>query len=260
MSNDLLGRADSLMRRSRTFVAGHTAPGPVDDGIPLLTEEVDLQALIAPPEPPDRTEEITAAVTAEVTQRVTGEVTAAVTEEVTRQVTASVTAAVTERVSAEVSARVTEQVTAEVTEQVTAEVTERVTAEVTERVARENTAEVTQRVTAEVTAQARDEALQSAQRVTAEALTERFADLAGLIQSLIDDWSTTTLPALVGIEIRAAMEQAVSEAAGKATTRIREQAVLDLRDSIAGEIEARCAAVTDAAVFFKPSEGPDQPL
>ncbi|MBP6095206.1 MAG: hypothetical protein KBF58_09135 [Methyloversatilis sp.] len=252
MSNDLLGRADSLMRRSRTFVAGHTAPGPVDDGIPLLTEEVDLQALIAPPEPPDRTEEITAAVTAEVTQRVTGEVTAAVTEEVTRQVTASVTAAVTERVSAEVSARVTEQVTAEVTE--------RVTAEVTERVARENTAEVTQRVTAEVTAQARDEALQSAQRVTAEALTERFADLAGLIQSLIDDWSTTTLPALVGIEIRAAMEQAVSEAAGKATTRIREQAVLDLRDSIAGEIEARCAAVTDAAVFFKPSEGPDQPL
>jgi hypothetical protein len=78
MSEDLLGRADSLMRRSRTFVAGHAAQAPVDDGIPLLTDEVDLQALIAPPEPPDRTEEITAAVTAEVTQRVTGEVTAEV--------------------------------------------------------------------------------------------------------------------------------------------------------------------------------------
>lgn len=228
MSEDLLGRADSLMRRTRTFVAGHAAPGPIDDGIPLLTEEVDLQALIVLPEPPDRTEEITAAVT--------------------EQVTAAVTSAVTERVSAEVSARVTERVTAEVTE--------RVTAEVTERVARETTEEVTQRVTAEATAQAQDEA----RRATADALTQRFADLAGLIQSLIDDWSTTTLPALVSIEIRAAMEHAISEAAGKAVTRIREQAVLDLRDSIAGEIEARCTAVTGAALSFKPSEGPDQPL
>jgi hypothetical protein len=259
MSEDLLGRADSLMRRSRTFVAGHAAQAPVDDGIPLLTDEVDLQALIAPPEPPDRTEEITAAVTAEVTQRVTGEVTAAVTEEVTRRVTAEVTERVTADVTASVTAAVTERVSTEasarVTEQVTAEVTERVTAEVTERVARETTAEVTQRVTAEVTARVRDEALQTAQRATADALAERFADLAGLIQSLIDDWSSTTLPALVSIEIQAAMEQAISEAAGKATARIREQAVLDLRDSIAGEIEARCAALS-----VRPSEGADQPL
>lgn len=243
MSEDLLGRADSLMRRSRTFVAGHATSGSVDDGIPLLTEEVDLQALIAVPEPPDRTEEITAAVTAEVTQRVTGEVTAAVTEEVTRRVTEEVT----ERVTADVTAAVTERISAEVSTRVT----EQVTAEVTERVARNTTAEVTQRVTREVAAQARDEALQTAQHATAEALAARFADLAGLIQSLIDDWSSTTLPALVSIEIRAAMEQAVSEAAGKATTRIREQAVLDLCDSIAGEIEARCAAVTRAAESFK---------
>jgi hypothetical protein len=182
-----------------------------------------------------------------VTEEVTRRVTAEVTERVTADVTASVTAAVTERVSTEASARVTEQVTAEVTE--------RVTAEVTERVARETTAEVTQRVTAEVTARVRDEALQTAQRATADALAERFADLAGLIQSLIDDWSSTTLPALVSIEIQAAMEQAISEAAGKATARIREQAVLDLRDSIAGEIEARCAALS-----VRPSEGADQPL
>jgi len=288
MSEDLLGRADSLMRRTRTFVAGHAAPGPIDDGIPLLTEEVDLQALIVLPEPPDRTEEITAAVTeqvtaavtsavtervsAEVSARVTEQVTAEVTErvarettaEVTRRVTAEVaervTAEVTDRVTADVTAEVTERVSAEVsarvTERVTAEVTERVTAEVTERVARETTEEVTQRVTAEATAQAQDEA----RRATADALTQRFADLAGLIQSLIDDWSTTTLPALVSIEIRAAMEHAISEAAGKAVTRIREQAVLDLRDSIAGEIEARCTAVTGAALSFKPSEGPDQPL
>ena len=268
MSEDLLGRADSLMRRTRTFVAGHAAPGPIDDGIPLLTEEVDLQALIVLPEPPDRTEEITAAVTEQVTaavtsavtERVSAEVSARVTEQVTAEVAERVTAEVTDRVTADVTAEVTERVSAEVsarvTERVTAEVTERVTAEVTERVARETTEEVTQRVTAEATAQAQDEA----RRATADALTQRFADLAGLIQSLIDDWSTTTLPALVSIEIRAAMEHAISEAAGKAVTRIREQAVLDLRDSIAGEIEARCTAVTGAALSFKPSEGPDQPL
>jgi hypothetical protein len=272
MSEDLLGRADSLMRRTRTFVAGHAAPGPIDDGIPLLTEEVDLQALIVLPEPPDRTEEITAAVTeqvtaavtsavtervsAEVSARVTEQVTAVVTERVARETTAEVTDRVTADVTAEVTERVSAEVSARVTERVTAEVTERVTAEVTERVARETTEEVTQRVTAEATAQAQDEA----RRATADALTQRFADLAGLIQSLIDDWSTTTLPALVSIEIRAAMEHAISEAAGKAVTRIREQAVLDLRDSIAGEIEARCTAVTGAALSFKPSEGPDQPL
>ena len=73
MSDDLIGRADSLMRRSRTFVAGRVAPAVVDDGIPLLTEEVDLDTLV--PEPEDRSAEITAAVTAEVTERVTAEVT-----------------------------------------------------------------------------------------------------------------------------------------------------------------------------------------
>ena len=88
MSDDLLGRADSLMRRSRSFVAGHAAPAPVDDGIPLLTEAIDLDALIAVPEPEDRTAEITAQVTAEVTERVTAEVTAAVTDRVTADVTA----------------------------------------------------------------------------------------------------------------------------------------------------------------------------
>lgn len=256
MSEDLLGRADTLMRRSRTFVAGHAATGQVDDGIPLLTEEFDLQALIAVPEPPDRTAEITAAVTAEVTQRVTEEVaarvTSEVTERVTAEVTASVTVAVTERVSAEVSAHVTDRVTAEVTD--------RVTAEVAERVARETTADVTHRVTQEVAAAARDEALQDARRASSDALTNGFGDLAGLIQSLIDDWSSTTLPSLAAAEMRSALATALDDAVFNATARIREQAVLDLRDSIAGEIEARCAAVTAAAASFKPSEGPDQPL
>ncbi|MBU0602327.1 MAG: hypothetical protein KKD25_08000 [Gammaproteobacteria bacterium] len=82
MSEDLIGRADSLMRRSRTFVAGQPAQAPSDDGIPLLTEVVDFDILAAQPEPEDRTEEITAAVTAQVT--------ADVTERVTRQVTAQV--------------------------------------------------------------------------------------------------------------------------------------------------------------------------
>ena len=200
MSDDLLGRADSLMRRSRTFVAGHTATSPADDGIPLLTEEVDLEALIAAPEPEDLTEEITAAVTA----------------------------------------RVTERVTAEVTERVTAEVTERVTAEVTDR--------VSERVRGEATARAQEDM----QRAAADALNAQFGDLAGLFQSLIDDWCSTTLPGLIGAEIQNAFESA--------TARIRERAVLDLRDSMADEIEARSRAVVGAVLAGNPPVAPEQPL
>ena len=212
MSDDLLGRADSLMRRSRTFVAGHTATSPADDGIPLLTEEVDLEALIAAPEPEDLTEEITAAVTARVTERVTAEV--------------------------------TERVTAEVTARVTAEVTDRVSSEVTERVS----AEVGERVRGEATARAQEDM----QRAAADALNAQFGDLACLFQSLIDDWCSTTLPGLIGAEIQNAFESA--------TARIRERAVLDLRDSMADEIEARSRAVVGAVLAGNPPVAPEQPL
>jgi hypothetical protein len=232
MSDDLLGRADSLMRRSRSFVAGHAAPAPVDDGIPLLTEAIDLDALIAVPEPEDRTAEITAQVTAEVTERVTAEVTA--------------------RVSAEVTAAVT----ADVTQQVTAEVTERVTQEVAAQTRLDLLDEARHAVRAEISAELRD----TLQQNTSHALTQQFGDLAPLIQSLIDDWSRTTLPALVGLELRAALEAAMGAAVDNAMARIREQAVLDLRDTIAGEIEARSVAVVTAALSRDPSEAPDQPL
>lgn len=204
MSDDLIGRADSLMRRSRTFVAGRVAPAVVDDGIPLLTEEVDLDTLV--PEPEDRSAEITAAVTAEVTERVTAEV--------------------------------TERVTVEVTERVTAEVTERVTGEVARAVG----IEVRERL----------------QQTTSDALSQQFSDLPALIQSRIDDWCTTTLPALVSIEMQVAFEAALGAALENATARIREQAVLDLRESIAADIENRSQAVLNATV--EPSDQPDQPL
>lgn len=204
MSDDLIGRADSLMRRSRTFVAGRVAPAVVDDGIPLLTEEVDLDTLV--PEPEDRSAEITAAVTAEVTERVT------------------------------------------------AEVTERVTAEVTERV----TAEVTERVTEEVAHSVGTEVRERMQQTTSDALSQQFSDLPALIQSRIDDWCTTTLPALVSIEMQVAFEAVLGAALQSATTRIREQAVLDLRESIAADIENRSQAVLNATV--EPSDQPDQPL
>lgn len=204
MSDDLIGRADSLMRRSRTFVAGRVAPAVVDDGIPLLTEEVDLDTLV--PEPEDRSAEITAAVTAEVTERVTAEV--------------------------------TERVTAEVTERVTADVTERVTGEVARAVGME----VRERL----------------QQTTSDALSQQFSDLPALIQSRIDDWCTTTLPALVSIEMQVAFEAALGAALENATARIREQAVLDLRESIAADIENRSQAVLNATV--EPSDQPDQPL
>lgn len=252
MSDDLLGRADSLMRRSRSFVAGHAAPAPVDDGIPLLTEAIDLDALIAVPEPEDRTEEITEQVTAEVTERVTAEVTAAVTERVTAEVTARVTAEVT----AAVTADVTQQVTAEVTGQVTREVAERVTQEVAAQTRLDLLDEARLAVRAEISAELRD----ALQQNTSHALTQQFGDLAPLIQSLIDDWSRTTLPALVGLELRAALEAAMGAAVDNATARIREQAVLDLRDTIAGEIEARSVAVVTAVLSRDPSEAPDQPL
>lgn len=196
MSDDLIGRADSLMRRSRTFVAGRVAPAVVDDGIPLLTEEVDLDTLV--PEPEDRSAEITAAVTAEVTERVTAEV--------------------------------TERVTAEVTERVTEEVAHSVGIEVRERL----------------------------QQTTSDALSKQFSDLPALIQSRIDDWCATTLPALVSIEMQVAFEAALGAALQSATTRIREQAVLDLRESIAADIENRSQAVLNATV--EPSDEPDQPL
>lgn len=250
MSDDLLGRADSLMRRSRSFVAGHAAPAPVDDGIPLLTETIDLDALIAEPE--DRTAEITAQVTSEVTERVTAEVTAAVTERVTAEVTARVTAEVT----AAVTADVTQQVSAQVAEQVTRDVTERVTQEVAAQTRLDLLDEARHAVRAEISAEIRDVLQQN----TSHALTEQFGDLAPLLQSLIDDWSRTTLPALVGLELRAALEAAMGAAVDNATARIREQAVLDLRDTIAGEIEARSVAVVTAALSRDPSEAPDQPL
>ncbi len=224
MSEDLIGRADNLMRRSRSFVAGQTVPGTTDDGIPLLTDEVDLEALIAPPEPEDRTEEITA----EVTERVTREV--------------------------------TEKVTAEVTERVTAEVTESVTAAVTRQLTEQLSSDIRKQVTEEIGPQVREDVRADLRRTTSNALNHQFADLAGLIQSLIDDWSTTTLPALVSIEMRAALEAVMSEAVEKAAARIREQAILDLRDSIADEIETRSAAVVRAALSGNPSEAPDQPL
>ncbi len=204
MSDDLIGRADSLMRRSRTFVAGRVAPAVVDDGIPLLTEEVDLDTLV--PEPEDRSAEITAAVTAEVTERVTAEV--------------------------------TERVTVEVTERVTADVTERVTGEVARAVG----IEVRERL----------------QQTTSDALSQQFSDLPALIQSRIDDWCATTLPALVSIEMQVAFEAALGAALENATARIREQAVLDLRESIAADIENRSQAVLNATV--EPSDQPDQPL
>lgn len=244
MSDDLLGRADSLMRRSRSFVAGHATPAPVDDGIPLLTEAIDLDALIAVPEPEDRTEEITAQVTAEVTERVTAEVTAAVTERVTAEVAAAV------------AADVTQQVTTEVTEQVTRDVTERVTREVAAQTRLDLLDEARHAVRAEIRTELRD----ALQQNTSHALTQQFGDLAPLIQSLIDDWSRTTLPALVGLELRAALEAAMGAAVDNAMARIREQAVLDLRDTIAGEIEARSVAVVTAALSRDPSEAPDQPL
>lgn len=196
MSDDLIGRADSLMRRSRTFVAGRVAPAVVDDGIPLLTEEVDLDTLV--PEPEDRSAEITAAVTAEVTERVTAEV--------------------------------TERVTAEVTERVTGEVARSVGTEVRERL----------------------------QQTTSDALSQQFSDLPALIQSRIDDWCATSLPTLVSIEMQVAIEAALGAALQSATTRIREQAVLDLRESIAADIEIRSQAVLNATV--EPSDQPDQPL
>ncbi|MGC4404841.1 hypothetical protein [Methyloversatilis sp. MC4-4] len=196
MSDDLIGRADSLMRRSRTFVAGRVAPAVVDDGIPLLTEEVDLDTLV--PEPEDRSAEITAAVTAEVTERVTAEV--------------------------------TERVTAEVTERVTGEVARSVGTEVRERL----------------------------QQTTSDALSRQFSDLPALIQSRIDDWCATALPTLVSIEMQVAIEAALGAALQSATTRIREQAVLDLRESIAADIENRSQAVLNATV--EPSDQPDQPL
>ncbi|WP_439535148.1 hypothetical protein [Methyloversatilis sp.] len=248
MSDDLLGRADSLMRRSRSFVAGHAAPAPVDDGIPLLTEAIDLDALIAVPEPEDRTAEITAQVTTEVTERVTADV------------TADVTAAVTERVTAEVTARVSAEVTAAVTADVTQQVTEQVTRKVTERVTQEVAAQTRLDLLDEARHAVRAELRDALQQNTSHALTQQFGDLAPLIQSLIDDWSRTTLPALVGLELRAALEASMGAAVDNATARIRDQAVLDLRDTIAGEIEARSVAVVTAALSRDPSEAPDQPL
>lgn len=252
MSEDLIGRADSLMRRSRSFVAGHAVPAPVDDGIPLLTEAIDLDALMAAPESEDRTAEITAQVTAEVTERVTAEVTAAVTERVTTEVTARVTAEVAAAVTADVTRQVTEQVTADVT----AEVTERVTQDVAAQTRLDLLDEARHAVRAEISKEMRD----ALQQNTSHALTQQFGDLASLIQSLIDDWSRTTLPALVSLELRAALEAALGTAMDNATARIREQAVLDLRDTIAGEIEARSVAVVTAALSSAPSEAPDQPL
>ena len=224
MSEDLIGRADSLMRRGRSFVAGRVAPAVVDDGIPLLTEAVDLETLA--PEPEDRTAEITAAVTAEVTERVT------------RDVTEQVTAEVTERVTAEVTERVTAEVTAEVTERVRAEVS----AQVTEQVSRSVGSEVSENLLLRAS----------------DALDREFADLPSQVQLRIDEWCASTLPALVSIEMQAAFEAALGAALESAAGRIRSQAMLDLREHIAAEIEKRSQAVLHAT--NPPSDQPDQPL
>lgn len=228
MSEDLIGRADSLMRRGRSFVAGRVAPAVVDDGIPLLTEAVDLETLA--PEPEDRSAEIAAEVTAEVTERVTRDVTA--------QVTAQVTAEVTERVTAEVTERVTAEVTAEVTERVSAEVS----------------AQVTEQVSRSVGSEVRDNLLLRA----SDALDREFADLPSQVQLRIDEWCASTLPALVSIEMQAAFEAALGAALESAAGRIRSQAMLDLREQIAAEIEKRSQAVLHAT--NPPSDQPDQPL
>ncbi len=224
MSEDLIGRADSLMRRGRSFVAGRVAPAVVDDGIPLLTEAVDLETLA--PEPEDRSAEIAAEVTAEVTERVT------------RDVTAQVTAEVTERVTAEVTERVTAEVTAEVTERVSAEVS----------------AQVTEQVSRSVGSEVRDNLLLRA----SDALDREFADLPSQVQLRIDEWCASTLPALVSIEMQAAFEAALGAALESAAGRIRSQAMLDLREQIAAEIEKRSQAVLHAT--NPPSDQPDQPL
>lgn len=224
MSEDLIGRADSLMRRGRSFVAGRVAPAVVDDGIPLLTEAVDLETLA--PEPEDRTAEITEAVTAEVTERVT------------RDVTEQVTAEVTERVTAEVTERVTAEVTAEVTERVRAEVS----AQVTEQVSRSVGSEVSENLLLRAS----------------DALDREFADLPSQVQLRIDEWCASALPALVSIEMQAAFEAALGAALESAAGRIRAQATLDLREQIAAEIEKRSQAVLHAT--NPPSDQPDQPL
>lgn len=172
MSEDILGRADSLMRRSRTFVAGRTTPAPADDGIPLLTDEVDLGALSGVADP--------------------------LREAALREAT--------ERVSGEVAARVTEQL----------------------------------------------------QQATSDALSREFADLPERIQQRIDDWCATSLPALVSIEMQVALEAALSAAVDTAAARIREQAVIDLREQIAADIEKRSQAVLNATL--SPAGAPDQPL
>ena len=220
MSEDLIGRADSLMRRGRSFVAGRVAPAVVDDGIPLLTEAVDLETLA--PEPEDHTAEITEAVTAEVTERVT--------REVTEQVTERVTAEVTERVTAEVTAEVTERVRAEVSAQVTEQVSRSVGSEVSENLLLR----------------------------ASYALDREFADLPSQVQLRIDEWCASTLPALVSIEMQAAFEAALGAALESAAGRIRAQATLDLREQIAAEIEKRSQAVLHAT--NPPSDQPDQPL
>ncbi len=220
MSEDLIGRADSLMRRGRSFVAGRVAPAVVDDGIPLLTEAVDLETLA--PEPEDRTAEITEAVTAEVTERVT--------RDVTEQVTERVTAEVTERVTAEVTAEVTERVRAEVSAQVTEQVSRSVGSEVSENLLLR----------------------------ASDALDREFADLPSQVQLRIDEWCASALPALVSIEMQAAFEAALGAALESAAGRIRAQATLDLREQIAAEIEKRSQAVLHAT--NPPSDQPDQPL
>jgi hypothetical protein len=48
MSDDVLNKADRLMRRHRVFLAGSTpAPAPEDDDIPILTEAVEKQVVEA---------------------------------------------------------------------------------------------------------------------------------------------------------------------------------------------------------------------
>jgi hypothetical protein len=244
MSDDLIGRADSLMRRSRSFVAGHASPAPLDDGIPLLTEEIDLDALIAAAEPEDRTAEITA------------------------QVTAAITAEITERVTAEVTARVTADVTHRVSTQVAEEVRAEVTAHVSQAVAAQTRQDLFDELRQAARAEIRNEVRDALQRDTSAALTQQFDDLAPLIQDLIDDWRRTTLPALVGTELRAelhgALETAFDTLLGavveNTAARIQQQAALDLRARIAREIEARSVAVVTAALSRDPSEAPDQPL
>lgn len=50
--DDLLGKADALIRRHRVFLAGGQVPAPLEEELPLLTDVVDAAQFAPPPEAP----------------------------------------------------------------------------------------------------------------------------------------------------------------------------------------------------------------